>query len=824
LDQLPSSGARRCEETSANVTCVTMNNENVRALSVRDLVRRRCGDDSDVWHLALVQRAEVWDHVRMRYLLDSLLAGYPIGSLLVCQVNGQSRMMQTGDRVVADADRGSWQLLDGQQRINALFSLFTPGSSYGRFYLHMTARREPAAGPLTTRRAREDSLQYIHWKQNVSEAAAAVPDRDHCIDLSRWYTWAEADEKGAEEAARTLEGDPAATVDVLNAIDPEFADRLEPADTEVAWHRLRRLLDIWRKPMIPVEYLTLGSPLDVLEVFTRINRAGVQVAGQDLFFAAVKTLWNEAEQTIARVVEQLAPSGGGFKLPIVTRLGALRVLARLAARAVGQTDLVPLGVERLTGARGEAVIEGMRTLSDLQSSAVRRMATMLDVVMCSSKLGFGLYSVDERLWDDVLAWAAVNRRVEDKAWVLEQLPSIDGYLIGATSFRYPSVLRERFSRLAMTEALAAGLSEEGFPTRRIAEVTKSLIPDLRDGRQGVRGSSDADNRLWLADNNAELFLSVLQAIPYRPQLNVFDWDHIFPAAKAGLMWSPGPDGRWRRHHQYRRFVRSAGNFWGLDAGANRAAKDLLPQGKFENIATWSGDGTRPVWPRDRWWLTDVEIEEFGEIGLLLDAGDDIDPAMDRFHSLVRGRALRMTDEVFRRLPEAELFAADQGVAGAEPSPVPVVANALGIERHEVQAQSAPDMISLADERVEQVLRLADDYGSGTILRELVARTRQLGLQVRGYTLTLNITPPSTKGIALIALTPQERGLVTTSVEPCAFVKHFPSVTPERFDKELGGIRELPLDRRQIQALADRLEELLRPQVPEVCTVGGELDS
>lgn len=30
-----------------------------------------------MWHLALVQRDLVWDHVRMRYLLDSLLESYP---------------------------------------------------------------------------------------------------------------------------------------------------------------------------------------------------------------------------------------------------------------------------------------------------------------------------------------------------------------------------------------------------------------------------------------------------------------------------------------------------------------------------------------------------------------------------------------------------------------------------------------------------------------------------------------------------------------------------------------------------------------------------
>jgi hypothetical protein len=42
------------------------------------------------WRLALVQRDLVWDDVRMARLLDSMLAGYPIGTLLVCRVGQPS--------------------------------------------------------------------------------------------------------------------------------------------------------------------------------------------------------------------------------------------------------------------------------------------------------------------------------------------------------------------------------------------------------------------------------------------------------------------------------------------------------------------------------------------------------------------------------------------------------------------------------------------------------------------------------------------------------------------------------------------------------------
>ncbi len=65
------------------------------------------GRDPDTWDLALVQRSETWDQVRMRHLLDSLLSGNPIGAILLCRVRQRSRSIHvdgSGARHVRDAD------------------------------------------------------------------------------------------------------------------------------------------------------------------------------------------------------------------------------------------------------------------------------------------------------------------------------------------------------------------------------------------------------------------------------------------------------------------------------------------------------------------------------------------------------------------------------------------------------------------------------------------------------------------------------------------------------------------------------------------------
>jgi Protein of unknown function DUF262. len=435
-------------------------------MAVRELVRRRAGVEPDAWYLALVQRDEKWDQVRMRYLLDSLIAGYPIGTLLVCQVTERALVMRIGgaDREVVAADPAAWQLLDGQQRINALFSMFTASGRYGRFFLHMGVDRPAAKGPVTRRRARDDGLAYIHWIEG-SEADSPVPERALRIDLSRWYDWAESDEgERLAHAASALDGPAPDLLAILNEIDPDFTDVPDSLDLAVARDRLATLIALWREPSIPVEYRVLGSPMDVLEVFTRVNSAGVDVAGQDLFFAAVKTLWPEAEHVIATTTAALTPRREDQAWDaLVDRMSALRLLARLAARTVLRVDLVPLAIDRLTGERGRQLIDVMQDLAAPDGLALRRMGTLMSVVAERSTLGFGLYSVDQRLWDPVLAWAAVHPRGDDRTWLAANLPAIDAFLLGATAFRWASVLGDRFARLAMTEALASGTADEAFP-------------------------------------------------------------------------------------------------------------------------------------------------------------------------------------------------------------------------------------------------------------------------------------------------------------------------------------------------------------------------
>lgn len=627
--------------------------------SVRDLVRRRTGDAAPSWNLALVQRDEVWDQVRMRHLLDSLLAGYPIGSILLCRVKDPSRAIQPQDGVrhVVDADPTAWQLLDGQQRINALFSMLTSQGNYGCFYLHMTMPRQ-APGAMQRRSTKDHGLRHIAWRSGPEEP---VSDRPRHIALNRWAEWAES------ELTETSQFNEYNVLAALSSLDEDFMAPLCGLDATQAADRLNALVTAWFKPSVPVLHTEVESPLDVLEVFTRINLGGVQIGGADVYFAAVKTFWTEAEERLARV-DRATPF-------LTHRFGSLRFISRLASRAIDLGDPLPLHAESLTGRSGEPLLRAMQELTRDGSLPIARIGALSSWMREHSKLGYTLHLVTAELWDDVLGWAAASVRT-DNDWYAENRPLIDAYLLGATLFRYRAVMRDRFHRLAFSEALTAGASGKPFPLEQILAVSRSGDGLSRRRRQVPSLANGGGQSV--ADSNGRILTCLAQRIEYLSEDQV-DWDHIFPSAQAQRMWTMG-DGR-RKHHPSRQLVNTAGNLWALNAGANRSVQDDPPKAKFPKLEGWAANPgvAYPVWDRKRWSLSDEEVRQFIEVDDLLDdTPANIERGMTLFSTLVRARTKRLLDEALQRFPGTDQFAADSGVLPEGPTPRVPFLDALGL--------------------------------------------------------------------------------------------------------------------------------------------------
>lgn len=554
----------------------------VEPLSIADLIARRL-DPVDPWRLALVQRHLVWDEVRMSHLLDSILAGYPIGSLLVCRIRqgGHVLIERDGTRRAEEVGVGTWQLLDGQQRVNALVALFTESARFGRFYLEMTRRRVPEE-VVTRRRDKRRELDYIAWRADDTGGTEPLENRERYLDLGRLHGWASTLSRDQIQALITeIAADPSASVTIANEIDPGFIDELDGRDLEIAADRLIRLLRAWTAEAIPVQHFTVDSPLDVLQVFSRINLAGVRLDGEDVFFAAVKTEWPSAEEHLDRVA---AAS------PLLDRVTALRILARLASRARSKDDLFPLRVDRLNGTKGKQLVDTMQRLAADDSPVMVRFGVLGRLLTEESGLGHGLRAIDVKLLDHVFGWAAVNPRAVDETYMRSELPAVAAYLIGANSFRYPTVFLDGYLRLAFAEAVAAGAAEQAFPIEPIVARTRRTWENLKRGQQWVATIETESNQRHVADQNAQLFLSIVQRIPYdMPErepgnpaagLRQVEWDHIYPQARAGKMRIRHPQTGYLVHHEDRRLVWSGSNLWALDRPINNIASDSPPSAKF----------------------------------------------------------------------------------------------------------------------------------------------------------------------------------------------------------------------------------------------------
>jgi hypothetical protein len=477
--------------------------------SVGELLRIRMGGDR--WHLALVQRDEVWDVERMKRLLDSLLAGYPVGALLLCRTEMASTVIDrdADEETVRDA-RGAYQLLDGQQRLNALYTMLTASDEkhrkYGRFYLNLTVARQPPSPAGTGRRG--PAMPYLVWREGpegpVGEEYDAFPDRERCLNLSRLYNWAEVD-GGVDRGEALLASGP----DVLaQEIDPQFTHVLGEQEREVAADWLNRIMRLWTTPIVPVMRATVGTPEDILELFARLNRSGIPVRDADIYFAAVKTFWNKAGPRLKRVVDASRRGvGGADGYAFLDMERALRVISRLAGRGLGGGDVLPLTVERIAGNRREAMVAAMDALTSTDSPVRERLDRFFEEHPTKSRLKYGLRFVSHQLWDDVLAWAVTCGHWDDA-----DLQAIDAYLFGGTVFRYATIFGTGFSTTSFVEALAAGVRGKPFPLRAILLATRQKYPTLSFGRRQVAAlkrdtEGSRDDRRQLGGLNVELLLS-----------------------------------------------------------------------------------------------------------------------------------------------------------------------------------------------------------------------------------------------------------------------------------------------------------------------------
>ena len=629
------------------------------------------------WFLGLVQRDQVWDAKQKAALLDSLLKGYPIGAILLGRdelspsgwVYDRDSAGQRFERLIAPPP---WQILDGQQRISTLAAIFS-SSPLGHAELDMTSE-EPLVAWITP-----DQLRR-----------APIGPRSQRVDLSGW------DKLMRTHSREYFQGLHAARLQDLltNQLDAEFRVELTGQRGEIAVERWHHLLDLWFEERVPLLAAPVRSPEQLLEVFKRVNRAGTPIDEADIFYAAVKTFWPEAETSLQRIVCRTHT--------LVSRFAVLEFVTRLSRLALGAADPVGVKVEILNGAQGAVLRHVLTDMCAEDSVVMARVATMCTSLATDSRLGYALTAVHRRVLAAVLAWAAALPMDPDEhaRFVESNRREVDAFLAGATVFDYRSAFkRDRFDRTSFREAVSAGTNGDRFPLARIVAVLReeAEAPEL----ERVGSLENEASRRRLGDNHPSLVLGVVQNWSFGTAL--LDVDHIYASeASKTDMRVKGLTNRRVSHPDRSRLVNSLGNFWLIPQPTNASLGMDRPSKKFETLDRWlnppiPGDerARYTVPTRANWAMEGHEPNGFKKVEKGLHpfkSNESTEAGVAALRTLVEQRGTRLVNQFLEQVPGCDSYSRDRFQVPMEPAPVDdrlAASVNLAKRRSEFEAAGAP---------------------------------------------------------------------------------------------------------------------------------------
>jgi len=270
----------------------------MREFSVRNLVQMV--DDRQLV-LPAMQRPFVWDEDRMVRLMDSLLRGFPLGSLLVWSTDAAQRYRpftrdaRSTERPLdnfprADGDRRLLYVLDGQQRLTTLY-VATYGTLDGRsLYLDVFSGSSDGKDPGDT----YWTFRFLNGQQltRLNEVGETKKPRQHFVRFSRFMELGSLNaSKGAIALARTLE----LADDEIDAV-------------ATAYSRAAATLDGTRLLGVHVidDHGVMETPIsEIMEIFVRVNSGGLRLHKSDLLMSLLDLKWENVQPALVTMSNEI---------------------------------------------------------------------------------------------------------------------------------------------------------------------------------------------------------------------------------------------------------------------------------------------------------------------------------------------------------------------------------------------------------------------------------------------------------------------------------------------------------------------------------------
>jgi hypothetical protein len=303
------------------------------------------GIDRRRYLLPAIQREFVWKPDQIEQLFDSIMRGYPIGSLLFWDVEPEWQARYQFYEFVRDYHEksarhnpkanlagvhGLTAVLDGQQRLTSLYIGLKGSYAYRTKYTwaHLDAN-------FPVRKLYLDLLEAdMDWDGGYSFKFMTTKERDKHPD--RWF-----------EVGQILNFEGLRDINGYLQARPDLAASKFASDT---------LMDLFQRVRVDHSmnfFLEKDQDLDkVLHIFIRVNSGGTQLSYSDLLLSVAVAQWKrlDAREEITRLVDDLNDIGAGFRFDRDFVLKACLALTDLPSVVFKVTNFTANNMERIEDA------------------------------------------------------------------------------------------------------------------------------------------------------------------------------------------------------------------------------------------------------------------------------------------------------------------------------------------------------------------------------------------------------------------------------------------------------------------------------------------
>ena len=519
-----------------------------------------------------IQRPFVWKYEQMKSFFDSILREYPISTLLFWKTNEDVQIRRFIDNYLEGMnvketylksseykEKEKWLVLDGQQRLQALYMALKGTYDKKELYFNLLSGRKLVIDG-------KNELKYVveYMEEDVANQRNLEEKESYWIllkDIVLSY------DSSTEIKRRILKQ--------MSRTEEEKKQVEDIVEDNVA--KIKNLFtELELVYYYPIDSMAKKYTYDqVLEIFVRANSGGTVLSKSDLMFSLIKLSWDNAEEDFEDLLDSLNRQGAFF----------------FDKDFILKTALVSIGkgarfeVEKFKGDAGEKNLEEIKTKWELIARSFHWLQDFLDYARIMSDYVLPSYNA----LIPIIHFAHLHNCKPDS-------PKVK---FNAQTWLYKALLNGNFS----------GQSDRIIDSAANVIKTYSLpdyfpFKELEARMEELDRKVDVDPRT--IDSNEYLILNMVylfnnKIINFQPKLNGNspEIDHIFPKSKMT-----------RKYRCPSHLVNNIGNYMFLEKTLNIEKTNRMPEEYFpEAIREQPEFLTRNMIPADP---SPHEVERFSD--------------------------------------------------------------------------------------------------------------------------------------------------------------------------------------------------------------------